>query len=187
MGNIMTTLRSMVRKLPPEFSFAGFSFPKWVWSLPKGSKAKRLTAAKNPVCGPYYHAPKPGGGKGIGFYLESDGMLSLRWQWADKVDGAGIDHRGWYSDQYGDSEKIRGLVLRLPKSRGFLAGWSMGEGMASALECDIYETEREAARAADSLAEHTAEREREYQAEEEAKREAEEEAELAAFCEEVAA
>ena len=182
-----TLLRSMVHELKPEFSFAGFSFPKWVWSLPKGSKVKRLTAAKDPVCGPYYHAPKPGGGKGVGFYLESDGSIALRWTWADKVSGARIEHTGWYSDEHGDSEKIRGLVLRLPKSRGFLAGWSMGEGMASALECDIYGKEREAARAADSLAEYVAEREREYQAEEEAKREAEGEAELAEFSEEVAA
>jgi hypothetical protein len=183
----MTTLRSMVHELTPEFSFAGFTFPKWVFSLPRGSKAKRLTAAKNPVCGPYYHAPKPGGGKGCGFYLESDGALSLRWQWADEVSEAHIKHTGWYSDEHGDSEKIRGLVFRLPKSRGFLAGWSMGEGMASALECDIYETEREAALAADSLAENVAEREREYQEEEEAKREAEEAASLTEFCEEVAA
>ena len=183
----MTTLRSMVRELPPEFSFAGFSFPKWVFSLPKGSKAERLTEAKNPVCGPYFHSPKPGGGKGCGFYLESDGGIALRWTWADKVSGAGIEHTGWYSDEHGDSEKIRGLVLRLPRSRGFLAGWSMGEGMASALECDIYETEREAALAADSLAENVAEREREHQEEEEAKREAEEASKLAAFCEEVAA
>lgn len=183
----MTTLRSMVHELTPEFSFAGFAFPKWVWSLPKGSKAKRLKAAKNPVCGPCYHAPKPGGGKGVSFYLESEGSLALRWQWADEVSGVRIGHTGWYSDEHGDSEKIRGLVFRLPKSRGFLAGWSMGEGMASALECDIYETEREAARAADSLAENVADREREYQAEEEAKREAEEQAELAEFSEGVAA
>jgi len=183
----MTTLRSTVHELTPEFSFAGFSFPKWVWSLPKGSKAKRLTDAKKPVCGPYYHAPKPGGGKGASFYLESDGGIALRWEWADKVSGAHIGHTGWYSDEHGDSETIRGLVFRLPKSRGFLAGWSMGEGMASALECDIYETEREAALAADSLAENVAEREREYQEEEEAKREAEEADKLAEFCEEVAA
>ena len=111
----------------------------------------------------------------------------MRWEWADKVSGAHIGHTGWYSDEHGDSETIRGLVFRLPKSRGFLAGWSMGEGMASALECDIYETEREAALAADSLAENVAEREREHQEEEEAKREAEEAAKLAEFCEEVAA
>ena len=183
----MSKLKSMLHELAPEFSFAGFTFPKWVWSLPRGSKAKRLTAAKNPVCGPYFHAPKPGGGKGVGFYLESDGSIALRWQWVDKVIGARIEHTGWYSDEHGDSEKIRGLVLRLPKSRGFLAGWSMGEGMGSALDPDIYATEREAARAADSLAEDVAKREREHQAEEEAKREAEEEARLAEFSEEVAA
>lgn len=180
-----TTLRSMVRELSPEFSFAGFSFPKWVWSLPKGSKAKRLASAKNPVCGPYYHAPKPGGRKGDSFYLESDGGISLRWQWADEV--VRLNHTGWYSDEFGDSEKIRGLVFRLPRSRGFLAGWSMGEGMASALECDIYETEREAALAADSLAENVAEREREYQEKQREEEEARERESVESFAEEVAA
>jgi hypothetical protein len=52
----------------------------------------------------------------------------------------------------------------------------MGEGMASTVEGDIYETEIEAARAADDLAESIAEKEREHQEAEEQAREAEEQA-----------
>ena len=53
--------------------------------------------------------------------------------------------------------------MRLPHNRGFLAGWSMGEGMISEIEYAIYDDEREAAKVADSLAEETAEKEREFQ------------------------
>ena len=53
--------------------------------------------------------------------------------------------------------------MRLPHNRGFLIGWSMGEGMISEIEYAIYDNGREAALAADSLAEETAEKEREFQ------------------------
>jgi hypothetical protein len=48
--------------------------------------------------------------------------------------------------------------------------------MASAVECDIYEAETDAARAADALAESIAEDEREHQEAEEQAREAEDQA-----------
>ena len=53
--------------------------------------------------------------------------------------------------------------MRLPNNRGFLAGWSMGEGMISEIEYAIYDDERNAAQVADSLAEDIAEKEREFQ------------------------
>ena len=53
--------------------------------------------------------------------------------------------------------------MRLPNNRGFLAGWSMGEGMISEIEYIIYDDEHETAWAADSLAEEAAEKEREFQ------------------------
>jgi hypothetical protein len=40
----------------------------------------------------------------------------------------------------------------------------MGEGMASTVDADLYDTAEDAAHAADSLAESAAEDEREYQA-----------------------
>jgi hypothetical protein len=171
----------MVHPLPAEFEWAGIHFPKWLWSLPRGSKAKRLADAKRPVCGPYYHSPKPGG-KGAGFYLGDckwgvavgDGNFALRAKWCDEVDGVRINHTGWFTDEFGDGDKIRGLVFRLPRGRGFLAGWSMGEGMCGSVDFDIYDTEAEAARAADSMAENQAEAEREAEAKFRAEQEAQE-------------
>jgi hypothetical protein len=144
------------------FAFAGFAFPKFVWNLPHGSFKKRIEYMRHPVTGGYYHAPKPGS-TGQGFYLESDGMPDLRWRWADEVTNQ-IRHTGWFTDEYGDGDKIRGVVFRLAHNRGFLAGWSMGEGMASTLEYHIYDDEEEAALDADSMAESAAENAREEEA-----------------------
>lgn len=157
-------MQTTIKPLPAEFEFAGFTFPKYVWMLPSGSKAKRLEHFRNPVTGPYQHAPKPirAGSNGAFFYLGSDFMPGLRWEWCDEVKGVRIDHTGWYCDEF-QYEKIRGLVFRLPKSRGFLAGWSMGKSMASEVEACVYETESKAAYAADSLAESAAERQREHE------------------------
>ena len=173
-----TQLQSMVHPLTPEFEFAGFTFPKWLWSLPRGTKAKRLADAKKPVCGPYYHAPKPNP-KGQGFYLGSgkhgvhvgDGGFDLRAKWCDEVSGVRLNHTGWYCDEFGDGDKIRGLVFRLPRGRGFLAGWSMGEGMCGSVDYDIYDDETSAAYAADSMAEREAEDQREFEAKERAEME----------------
>ena len=170
-------LKSMVHPLAIEFEWAGIQFPKWVWSLPRGSKANRLAHAQKTVCGPCCHAPKPGS-KGQGFYLGSckwgvtvgDGGFSLRARWADEVEDSTIDHKGWYCDDF-QSDTIRGLVFRLPRGRGFLAGWSMGANMCGSVGCDTYETEIEAARAANAEADAEAENEREanekFQAEQE--------------------
>lgn len=167
------------------FEFASIQFPKYVWTLPRGPMAKRLAQAKANWSAPYYHAPTPNQGKGIGFYLDSDGMPQLRWQWCDEVTGVRINHSGWYSDEFGDAEKIRGVVFRLPHSRGFLAGWSMGEGMASAIEYGVHESETDAARAADSIAENVAESEREYQESERQKEREQEKRELSQMAEEI--
>ena len=156
--------------LPVKFTFAGFNFPRYIPELTRSKYDKRTSRSV------YYHAPAPLTGQlhpGVGFYLDNHGSPS-RWKWADEIKAAHINHTGWHSDEYGDSEKIRGLVVYLPHGR-MLAGWSMGEGMASAVEGDIYTDETDAARAADSIAENVAEREREYQAEQEEERRQEEE------------
>lgn len=162
------------------FAFAGFTFPRAVAMLPKGKPAARLaTIRKSPVpfkvaarssLSTYQTAPKPGGTGGAFFYLESDFAPGLRWRYADETD-ARINHNGWFSDPYGDGETIRGIVVRLPRGRGFLPGWSMGTGMASAVETSSrYDDETGAAYAADSMAERVAEKEREYQSASEAGR-----------------
>lgn len=165
-------MQSMNSRFPlpaTEFCFAGFAWPRRLAVLPVGQKAKRIARYAG-ACGPYYHAPTPvndRADKGIGFYLENAGMPCSRWAWCDEVEGVRIGHNGWYSDEHGDGELIRGVVLRLPSGRGFLAGWSMGKNMASSVGATVYADECEAARAADREAELTAEREREYQAQQE--------------------
>lgn len=167
----------MQTTLTPQFSFAGFSFPRYIANLPSKPIRKRLEDFRKPKhTSGYYHAPKPlqGAHPGQGFYLEdAQTMPGMRWKWADEVEDTSIHHTGWYCDAYGDT-LIRGLVMRLPAGRGFLAGYSMGEGMSSAVEGTVYADEREAALAADRLAEIVAERERDHEAEEQAYQEAEE-------------
>lgn len=151
----------------PAFTFAGFTWPRYVARLERGSLAHRYAKrATRATCGEYYHAPTPNNRSGIGFYLGSDSSFSLRWEWADKTDGARIRHKGWFCDDSQD-QTIRGIVLRLPHGRGFLAGWSMGEGMASSVDFSpIFADAAGAALCADSMAENAAESEREYQANE---------------------
>ena len=152
-------MKTQTEKLAPVFTFAGFEFPKYVWTLPRGTMEKRLEHAKHRCTGPYYHAPKHGDNSTM-FYLDSDFMPGLRWQYADYV--ADIGHTGWYTDEHGDGDKIRGIVMRLPHGRGFIAGWTMGQGMISTVDYDIYDDIEDAAHIADSMAEIVAEREREY-------------------------
>jgi hypothetical protein len=149
-----------------EFTFAGFRFPRYVGMLKTGPLTKRLKKAKESFCGPYYHTPTPvtADANARSFYLESDFAPGMRWTWCDEVEGVRIDHTGWFTDDEGTGDKIRGLVMRLPHGHGFLAGWSMGESMASVIETDVYDSETDAAHAADSIAENAAEKEREYQA-----------------------
>lgn len=152
-----------------QFQFAGFTFPRPIAMLPQGTLAHRLHIHRTTTrtSGPYYTAPKTGA-DGKSFYLNSDFMPGLRWEWADEIDGVRIGHYGWFTDDDGtNGEAIRGLVMRLPKSRGFIAGWSMGEHMASSVEYAVWDNEANAARHADRLAEIAAEHERDYRREQE--------------------
>lgn len=144
-----------------QFTFAGFGWPRYVARMACGPAALRRKWAGRKVCGEYYHAPKPEeAGTGRGFYLGSDGQPFTRWKWADDV--VDLRHTGWFCDDFQDA-KIRGIVVYLPHGL-YLAGWSMGEGMASSVDADLYDTPEAAARAADRMAEHVADCEREYQA-----------------------
>lgn len=146
-----------------EFTWAGFGWPRYVARMACGPKALREKWAGRKFCGEYYHAPRPEkAGTGRGFYLGDAGQPFTRWKWCDEVDGVRIGHTGWFCDRWGDGDSIRGIVVALPHGR-FLAGWSMGEGMASDVDATLYDSEQDAARAADSMAEAAAERERDYQ------------------------
>lgn len=70
---------------------------------------------------------------------------------------------GYYSDEYG-IDTLRPAIARLPGGRGFLAGWTMGEGMVTSFDADVIETAEDAAMQAHDIAERAAEDERAYQA-----------------------
>lgn len=143
--------------------------------------AKRAESRK--VVGPYYSAPRKVG-SGIGFYMGSDGQMAkhgagirLRIEEAnDHLRGSRLSHvNGYYCDDF-ESDTLQPIIARLPKGRGFLAGWTMGEGMCASLDSHIWPDEAEAARAAHGEAERDAERQRDCQAEETEKAEQEERA-----------
>lgn len=145
--------------------FAGFTWPRKVPEFYRSQYNQRelSNGRKVPARMRFaYYANPSDHAKACGFYLASDFAPGLRWQWCDDV-ARSIRHTGWWTDEHGDSDTVRGIVARLPHGRGFLAGWSMGEGMASELEYTVYDDERDAAYAADSIAERVAERERDYQ------------------------
>ena len=144
----------------PDFTFAGFSFPKFVFTLPRGTISERIARMRKRMVGPSYHSPKPSNAGSASFYFNADHMPNLRWEWCDEVNDVRIDHMGWYCDEDSSGGKIRGVVFRLPRQRGFIAGWSMGKGLSAGSEPHIYATEKEAAYAADRLAESIADNHR---------------------------
>ena len=152
-----------LRPLEPQFSFAGFTWPRYVATLTRGRAALKRKKETRKVCGEYYHAPRPldRGENGRGFYLDDAGQPFSRWRWCDEL-ARSIGHTGWYCDEFGDTT-LRGFVAYLPHGR-YLAGWSMGERMASYVAAELYTDELSAALAADSMAEHAAEQEREFRA-----------------------
>lgn len=144
----MKTLAQLFPLPPAELQFAGFSFPRHIAMLPRGDHKERIRAHTQPLTGPYYRTPLPNC-KYASFYLNSDFAPKLRWKAAEDV--ANIGHSGWFLS--GGVDTVEGIVMRLPKGRGFLAGWSMGERMASGVATDrVYATEEEAGFAADDLA-----------------------------------
>lgn len=142
-----------------ESTFAGFNYPRYIAALPRGSMAARLARRSPVVCGKTYQpSPAPVGEPGTlarSFYLGDGSQPFTRWDWCDDVDDR-ISHSGWFADPDGDGDKVRGIVVRLPHGRGFLAGWAMGEGMAATVYRDVYADAVDAARAADSVAEAVA-------------------------------
>ena len=140
--------------LTTEYTFAGFDFPRYIVTEPKGPRAykKRIDAP----CGSYQTNPGIAPSDSHFFYLGSDFEPSLRIYQLST---------GWYyNDAY---ETIHGIVARLPHDRGFLAGWTMGDGMASNLDRYVYDDQRDAERAANDAAQQAAERQQEFEAEQE--------------------
>ncbi len=67
------------------------------------------------------------------------------------------DTDGYFTDPDGDGDTLQPVIFRLPRSRGFLAGWTMGAQMCGALDREIYPDAEDAAHAAHSMADHDAE------------------------------
>lgn len=99
---------------------------------------------------------------------EADELSTHRLRWCDEIDGSYIKHRGWYIDSHQD-ETARGIVLTLPRRRGYLAGIAAPfnfnredmVGPAIIEVGEIYATAEEAARGADHITERYAEDARE--------------------------
>lgn len=167
--------------------FAGFVHDFAVPLRKRADSRKRV--------GPYCQRPSQPG-SGVGFYMESGAFRMARHgaRISLRIEEAGP--RGWralYAYRFNDhGDAMVPIIARLPKGRGFLAGWTMGEGMCAELASAIYQDEDEARRAAHIEAEHAADRECDFEAEEaERLQREEEEAEakaesLAAFDREMA-
>jgi hypothetical protein len=106
------------------------------------------------------------------FVENADNGLRLA-GYADEIEGARIEHRGWFTDEYCDGV-MRGVVYRLPHGR-FAYGYADPNNDGCAYLCfDLdADDEAEAARYADRIAEIHAEQERAYQAKWQAAREIE--------------
>lgn len=128
------------------------------------SKSLQSRAKGRKVCGPYLWAPSKAG-QGRGFYTGPDGQCArhgagfrLRLEDANAhISGRLSMTTGYFCDSDGDGDTLQPIIARLPRGRGFLAGWTMGEGMASALGASIFEDEADAAHEAHRMAQRDAE------------------------------
>jgi hypothetical protein len=141
-----------MRKLDIEFSFAGFTWPRYIVDIPHGPASMRKRADMRKHCGPGYRAPTPNSRAGWGFYLGSNDLFDLREETRTNE---------YRFNEFGDS--MQGIVFRLPRGRGFLAGYTMGNGMSSGIDSTIWDDLDDAIRAANSEAESVAERQAEYE------------------------
>lgn len=131
----------------------------------------RLKSRKH--SGPYRWCPSAPG-KGRGFYTAMEGKglsvdragssFDLRLEEANAHIGSSRLRftNAYFCDDYGDCS-MRPIIARLPHSKGFLAGWTMGAGMCGSLDNYIWETAGDAAYAAHDMAEREAAAEQEYQ------------------------
>lgn len=124
---------------------------------------KPVRARHHEHCGPYLWTPAAPG-RGRGFYQSSRGLycgdstFRLRLEYANDVlpNYSRITHiTGYFTDDF-QGGMLSPIVARLPRSRGFLAGWTMGRGMCAELDAHIYDEPEAAAYAAHSMAEHDA-------------------------------
>ena len=101
-------------------------------------------------------------------WIENTESAGLRFvNFADQFGLRSIDHRGWYTCENGDNgENYRGVVYRLPHSRGLIAGYADPNNRGAAfVELSLVDSDDEigAAHRADDIARIEAEKEFTYQ------------------------
>jgi hypothetical protein len=134
--------------------------------------SKPLAKRKRKHAGPYRWTPqqrKPGTRHpGRAFYQHSRYMavdshgstFDLRLDYANTHAPVNWRRSGTFSNPDGNYEYVA-IIARLPSGRGFLAGWTMGNGMLASLDGTIYETIEDAASAAYDEAERACKAEQE--------------------------
>lgn len=135
-----------------------------MWDMSKPIKERHTG-----LTGPYMFERQPtrkGPCKGFGAYLARNGReiregSMVRLRVILHADLPGRLHE-WYCDTDGN-ESMSPIVARLPSGRGFLAGWTMGEGMCCSFDGHIHDSLEDAALAAGEETRIGAEKEREYQ------------------------
>ena len=131
-----------------------------------------LAQRKRTHTGPYFWTPTPPM-SGRGFYMQHDTRdfvcashgsgFDLRIDLANEHLTGRIANTTSYGSQISD-DSFTPIVFRLPRGRGFLAGWTLGAGMASTMEPELYDDAQSAAFAAHSVAERAAEAQQDYDA-----------------------
>lgn len=128
-------------------------------------------ARERRVCGPYVWTPPHAATcEGFGFYMARGALemarhgsiARLRLEEAnDHLRGPLARTLGYHLDPWGDGDTAQPIVARLPRGRGYLAGFTLGLGMCASLSREVHDCPTEAARAAHEEARIAAERERE--------------------------
>lgn len=136
------------------------------YARPLAERAKRRT-----LCGPYTWTPVerclPNGRNapfnGRGFYQASKGLqmdargssFDLRLDYANTH--APYQRRGAGPFTSENGQDYTAIIARLPHGRGYLAGWTMGNGMCASLDGHVWTDIEDAARAAIDEARQAAE------------------------------
>lgn len=109
-------------------------------------------------------------GRDVCRWIENPAAAGMRVvDYADKIEGSGIRHRGWYLDEDCQDEAARGIVFQLSSKRGegrFLAAIAdpCNDGPAIVCVDSMADDATTAARWADSLAERYADDSKAYRA-----------------------
>jgi hypothetical protein len=138
--------------------------------------SKPLAQRKRKFTGPYYTRPRPIGRDGFGFYLQHD-TRELECARHGSAFRLRLEEAGGAWRHNESDDEFQPIIARLPRGRGFLAGWTLGAGMCAELSATIHDDVSVARHAAQSEAESACDRDFFHQLEFQAEQEAEWEAE----------